>query len=105
MPARALIVAVEHYPRAVGLHRDLVGTLAAADRFRRWLVEIKGVDPGHILECRNATRQEIVDAVSTLVAVGRRDTTELFTFFSGHGFSLLGKDDDPSPDIFGLAMP
>jgi hypothetical protein len=100
MTARALIVAVEQYARAADLDRDLPGTLAAADLFRRWLVDVKGVEPGHILECRNATRQQIVDAVQTLVETGRRDTGELFVFFSGHGFSLPAEGDKPPPDVF-----
>ncbi|XXF77252.1 caspase family protein [Myxococcaceae bacterium GXIMD 01537] len=96
MTVRALVIAIEDYPRAEGLSRKLEGTLAAGSDFVSWLRERKGVRPEHLYFCASAeepgrtagtTRADVLDALRALVDTGRDDTSELYVFFSGHGFS------------------
>ena len=95
MPTRALIVAIEDYPRAAGLANSLPGTRAAAEAFRNWLIEKKKLDPRDIFACiegvawrtAGTSRREIIDEIVRLRDAGRDDTEELYFYYSGHGFS------------------
>ncbi len=100
MITRALIIAIEEYPKASGLTRTLPGTNQAAADFRHWLTNTKKVVAGNILACADETcswrttgtsRQEIVAAISELVSKGRNHTDELYFFYSGHGFGFTSE--------------
>lgn len=98
-PARALVIACEHYRRAEDVAQELAGTLAAAKSFCDWLTGPKQVAAGNIYVCCDdpvvpghpadriypADRGSIVAAIEDLCNGGRDDTGELFVFFSGHG--------------------
>jgi hypothetical protein len=93
---RALIVAVETYPRSQGLDGSLPGTTATALAFRDWVITRKRVQPGDILFCAAADaagrthgtdRADILRAILTLVQTGKDSTDELYVFYSGHGFA------------------
>ena len=105
-PPRALIIAIEKYPDAVGMATELEGTQNAGNEFWKWFVEKKlkplstnenPLDPrdlvlgcvDHPYEWRAAgtTRAEILSQIKALVKNGRDNTSELYVFFSGHGFS------------------
>jgi hypothetical protein len=107
MTARALIIAIENYPKSSGLANQLEGTNAAAQRFYDWLVGVKEpgteriigkqVDPKNIIACvedvhpwrtDGTTRPEILEALDRFVTQWRDKTGELFFYFSGHGFSF-----------------
>lgn len=113
MPNRALLVAIENYPNAMGLFsRTLSGTHDAAKAFYRWLVDVKKLSYDSIFVCSDgsvhdpnhpassqlpdgsstaliagATRPEIIRAIMSIIAVGRDNTSEFYFFFSGHGFA------------------
>lgn len=103
MTARALIIAIEQYPRVTGgsLAGTLDGTLQAGLDVEGWLRAkwrrdgIADADT-EVIFCseprqphgRGATRQDIVDALLDLRQSGARMTHELFVFFSGHGFAF-----------------
>jgi hypothetical protein len=93
MTVRALIIAIEDYNGALP---SLPGTNVAAEEFRRWLMEKKGVDPQAIQACiadsyswrtAGTTSGEIIAELKKLRNVGADSMEELYFFFSGHGFS------------------
>lgn len=105
-PPRALIIAIENYPDAVGMATQLEGTNNAGDEFYKWFVEKKvkplsteanPIDPkdlvfgcvDHPYEWKKAgtTRAEVLAQIKALVKRGRDKTSELYIYFSGHGFS------------------
>ncbi len=106
MTSRALIIAIERYPRIDqgGLADILPGTLAAANRFRAWLEQRWQSDQGRnppetqLLFCsepqvaggRGASREDLITALEDLKTAGRNMTEELFFYFSGHGFCFEG---------------
>src|SRR5262245_10329681 len=103
MAIRALIVAIESYPALQeGLARDLPGTMASAQRFREWLIGVKGADPANIRFCTpdatapgrtaGATRAEIVAEILALQTAGKDSTEELYVLLSGHGFGYTDID-------------
>src|SRR5688572_383800 len=103
MATRGLIVAVEHYPSLqYGLAAALPGTVAAANRFRDWLLEIKAVSPADIVYCvddpavpgrtSGATRAGVVAEVYRLMQSGKDLTDELYVFLSGHGLGYADID-------------
>jgi hypothetical protein len=102
MAIRALIIAIENYPRLEEvLAGTLTGTLQNAVAFRKWLIDVKMVDPKDILFCSEprtgestagAAKQEIREAVMTIRDDGATDTEELYFYFSGHGFAQMGLD-------------
>ncbi len=102
MAIRALIIAIEKYPRLEEvLAGTLTGTLQNAVAFRKWLIDIKKVDPKDIVFCSEprteqsttgAAKQEIREAVMTIRDDGATDTEELYFYFSGHGFAQMGLD-------------
>lgn len=112
--SRALIIAIQNYSQSQGLFsQTLDGTHDSARRFYQWLVTEKRVkpeciflcsdgqiaadhpltrpnrsgDPGKIQLVRDASRSEIVAAILDLIDLGQDDTSELFVYFSGHGFA------------------
>jgi hypothetical protein len=101
MTTRALVIAVERYPKAAGFAQELVGSNTAAEAFRAWLIAHKfgGADPGpdRLQFCGDGavssgvtqppTRDGIIDAMHHLVQRGRGATRELYVYFSGHGFA------------------
>jgi caspase domain-containing protein len=97
MPARALIIGIEHYPASLELAREITGATAAAERFFAWLTTKKHVLPGNVYVCADGgtfdgatrfstEREKIVDAIAALVKAGQDQTEELFVFYSGHGY-------------------
>lgn len=115
-PPRALIIAIENYPNAVGMANKLEGTNDAGNEFWKWFVEKKvksastaehPLDPKDlVLGCvdhpypwrtAGTTRADIKSQLKTLVEKGRDNTAELYFFFSGHGFFYT--DSDPMRDI------
>lgn len=112
MVARALIVAIEEYPKAAGLSSKLEGTNAAGQTFRKWFVDTKhgGKEPGPDLlrHCAvprapgvtgGTTRNEILDELDALVKVGSGKTSELYVFFSGHGIAFQERPGKPRIDV------
>lgn len=102
MTSRALIIAIEKYPTAQAIVRELPGTLQAGINFRKWL-EAKWSAEGiakadtQILFCSEpvqpggvgASRNDIINGLLALKDQGQNQTNELFVFFSGHGFSFV----------------
>jgi len=123
MAIRALIVAVQKYPKASGLAAELPGTNDAARAFCQWLADKKGIHPkgsqgfdpraffccaGEEVEFRThgTTRPEIVQAVEDLERAAKQDlengtaaTDELYCFFSGHGL-CYPRDEAVQEDLF-----
>jgi hypothetical protein len=103
---RALIIAVEHYPRVVGggIAKTLPGTLQAGLRFKDWLLkkwkqEKRNGADSQLIFCSEpvqpgdsgASSSEIRMALLSLKERGQSATEELYVFFSGHGFSFFDK--------------
>jgi hypothetical protein len=88
MAPRAVIVAVEDYPKSVGLAPKLDGTLANGHAFQDWLFGKKGVATANITFLSDPTRKQIADAFRDLVDAGKDTTEELYVFFSGHGYTF-----------------
>ena len=102
MTFRALIVAIEDYPNAEEtLATHLAGTNAAGNAFRDWFIATKhgGLDPGpdFLRYCGaqgqpgvtgGTTRNQILDQLEQLILAGKDRTSELYLFFSGHGFAF-----------------
>jgi hypothetical protein len=93
MTVRALIIAIEDYK---GFLPSLPGTNHAAEEFRRWLMEKKGVDPQLIQACidggyawrtAGTSSGEIIAELKKLRNAGANSMEEFYFFFSGHGFS------------------
>ncbi|MGB8246167.1 MAG: hypothetical protein WCF76_20080, partial [Pseudolabrys sp.] len=106
MAVRALIIAVEHYPRVVGggIAKTLPGTLQAGLRFKDWLLkkwkqEKRNGADSQLIFCSEpvqpgdsgASSSEIRMALLSLKERGQSATEELYVFFSGHGFSFFDK--------------
>jgi hypothetical protein len=114
MEPRALIIAIQNYSQSQGLFaQTLEGTHDSARRFYEWLLSEKHVKPECIFLCsdgeiaadhpstranrtgeaekirlvRGGSRSDIVAATLDLIDLGQDDTSELFVFFSGHGFA------------------
>ena len=114
MESRALIIAIQNYSQSQGLFtQTLEGTHDSARRFYQWLITEKHVKPDCIFLCsdgqiaadhpptrasrsggpakiqlvRDGSRSEIVAATLDLIDLGQDDTSELFVYFSGHGFA------------------
>jgi hypothetical protein len=96
-PPRALIIAIEEYPKAEGVSKKLEGTNDAAVRFYKWLVETKKVSSSDIAVCAGkeliagqpvtgTTMADIVEALAGVFARGKDKTSDFFFFYSGHGF-------------------
>jgi hypothetical protein len=106
MSLRALIIAVEKYPvLREALAGDLSDTIATALAFREWLVTTKQVSEANIFFCSEprvpvstagATRADIRMAILKLRDAGAGDTSELYFFFSGHGYAQLGMGKEPT---------
>jgi tetratricopeptide (TPR) repeat protein len=97
MPPRALIIAIENYQQMQGgFATQLPGTEQSALAFHDWLVTQKKVNLNDIIFCSDdkncqkrtmgATRGEVKTAFAKLVTQGKDCTSELYFFFSGHGF-------------------
>jgi hypothetical protein len=123
MAIRALIVAIENYPNASGLAKELPGTNDAARSFCNWLAEKKGVQPkgkpGYNrstffccadkevdFRTHGTTRDQIVRAVVSLENAAKEDlasgvaaTDELYCFFSGHGL-CYPRNETVQDDLF-----
>jgi hypothetical protein len=97
--ARAVIIAIQDYPDAVGLvSKQLPGTHEAARRFHEWL-RSHGVEerdiwvntddasfPGAPGRMRDGASASIRATFQELVPEAAGGTAQLFVFFSGHGF-------------------
>ena len=103
MSHRALIVAVEEYPKlqSGGLAPKLEGTIEAALAFKGWLEDrwkAAGLET-EIIFCsepkqaggRGASTDDIIQAMLDLESHGMGKTKELFVYLSGHGFTFEGK--------------
>jgi hypothetical protein len=123
MAVRALIVAIEKYPKASGLATELPGTNDAARSFCKWLAEKKGVapkgSPGYNprtffccaakdveFRTHGTTRDQIVRALESLEKAAKEDlasgtaaTEELYCFFSGHGI-CYPRNETVQDDLF-----
>ena len=117
-PPRALIIAIQKYPDAVGMANELEGTNDAANEFYNWFVEKKvkplstdenKLDPKDlVLGCiegpyawrtAGTTRADILSQLKALVKNGRDNTSELYFFFSGHGFLYTDRDVTRAIDV------
>lgn len=110
---RALILAIEHYPRAAGLAQELPGTVEAAKRFYTWLTTSRKIPPENIFVCcddpwlpdlpaknkRATTRDAIKDTVIDLMDEGRDKTSEFFFYFSGHGLGWTAQAHERPLDV------
>lgn len=117
-PPRALIIAIENYPNAVGMATKLEGTNKAGNDFWEWFVEKKikplsttenPLDPkdlvfgcvDHPYEWRTAgtTCVEVFSQVEKLVETGSNNTAELYFFFAGHGLLYTDRDFTRAIDV------
>lgn len=107
MTARAFVIAIEDYSAGNYLP-NLPGAHADADHFIKWLIENKGVKKESIICCagdqsawrtHGTTHAEIVAALIQLVADWADQTTELYFFFSGHGFSFQESPANKPADV------
>ena len=103
MPPRAIIIAIEKYPKSIGLANELPGTNNAGDEFYKWFVErkLKPLDPqvnpqDFVVGCvdhpypwktTGTSRPDVLAEIDNFVTRFQDDTPELYFFFSGHGFS------------------
>jgi hypothetical protein len=107
MGRRALIVGIEEYARVSdgSIAARLDGTLKSAQDFQTWLIakwDAEGVLAAdrQIIFCseptvaggRHATAEDLTQALLDLKAAGQGSTSELFFYFSGHGFSYVQPD-------------
>jgi hypothetical protein len=92
MAIRALIFGVENYAKSEGLSKKLEGTLENARGFEQWVLQKKGAQRSDVWFFPDPTKDEIASAFRDLVDQGKRNTEELYVFFSGHGFTF---DDQP----------
>jgi Caspase domain len=103
MPSRALIIAIQCYSDVSdgSVARCLPGTLQAALDFKAWLLRkwtAENTTETQIIFCSNpkqpegrgATKKDLLQALLDLKKEGQNATSELFVFFSGHGFSFVG---------------
>ena len=102
MAHRALIIAIESYPKMTGgIVKKLPGTLKAGKEFRAWLLakwKAAGVAPAdqQVIFCSSpkipgghgATVDDLRSALEVLRTEGQNATEELYVFFSGHGFAF-----------------
>src|SRR5438046_2924979 len=103
MAYRALIIAIEEYPKARGglVVNTLPGTLEAGKNFKTWLekkwnsegrnagdTEVRFSSEPIFAGNRKATRDGILTSLDELRRKPQNSTDELFFFFSGHGFSF-----------------
>lgn len=110
MNARAFIIAIEDYPDSTTLAQQLPGTNSDAEDFRKWLINVKKVDPNSILACAGAacawrttgtTHDEIVAELRKLAHNWQEeDNDELYFYFSGHGFSYEADSATIQIDVF-----
>ncbi len=107
MACRALIIAIEDYANTISLAQRLPGTHDTAARFRDWLITRKNVNPNSILACagpacswrtRGTSRIDIIRTIADLTAPSQSSTTELYFFFSGHGFLWKNPTSDELPE-------
>jgi Caspase domain len=109
--ARALIIAVQHYPALKGAS-VLDGTLKDARRFTKWLMQFKLLPAANIWICATslrgfpkgvnllaATKDKIKKAIEELVTAGRDKTSELFVFYSGHGYLVQINREDAGKSV------
>jgi hypothetical protein len=104
--ARALIIAIESYPKVAegGMAKTLPGTLQAGLMFKDWLLkkwneEKRNDADRQLIFCSEpvqpggsgASIRDIRMALRELKEKGQSATEELYVFFSGHGFSLVDK--------------
>lgn len=106
MAVRALIIAVENYPKVAGggMAKTLPGTLQAGLGFKDWLLkkwkqEERNDADTQLIFCSEpvqpggsgASSSDIRKALLDLKEKGQSATEELYVFFSGHGFAFLDK--------------
>jgi hypothetical protein len=104
MAYRALVIAIENYPRVEvgGIAKTLPGTLKSGLEFKAWLLDkwkSEGRTDSQLIFCSDpaqpdgtgATADDIRRALLKLKADGQSATEELYFFFSGHGFSFIDK--------------
>jgi Caspase domain len=109
MNLRALIIALEKYPKSRGdVAAEVTGAANAGQNFAEWIIRSKmggQIRPGTILVCSDGgsydpavlrfgvEREQILDAIEALIAAGRDQTEELYVFYSGHGFMFQDATD------------
>lgn len=109
MATWAMIIAVEDYPNlASGWARKLPDTNKAGADFLDWVMRVKNVSSSNIIACADATsawrttgntRQEIVNAFTSLVTRARDQADEVYVFFSGHGIGFAEDPFEPAIDL------
>jgi hypothetical protein len=106
MPYRALIIAIENYLQSKGdVAPKVDGAIKAGEDFAAWLIAKKNLSPANIFVCSDGgtydqgvqrygvQREQIIDAIVELIAVGQDQTEELYVLFSGHGFTFQDAPD------------
>src|SRR5258708_5079732 len=106
MPNRALIIAIENYPKSKGdVALKVDGAIKAGEEFGAWLIAKKNVSPSNIFVCSDGgtydtdarwygvEREQIIDAIADLISAGQDQTEELYVLFSGHGFMFQDAPD------------
>ena len=106
---RALIIAVEDYPKSKTTSTKLEGTIANAENFANALQACLNVPPENILFCcsgttniqqpRGANKQDVSDAIQELIRVGANQTDCLFVYLSGHGVMKPAQGPEPHTDV------
>jgi caspase domain-containing protein len=110
MAKRAFIIAIENYTQMQeGLNSTLPRTHEHALEFRKWLIEKQQLAPGDIFFCTDdpglegrtadATRVAIKQELKRFKEAARDTTSDMFFYFSGHGFCYVDIDDLPSADV------
>lgn len=108
MTIRALIIAIEHYPKSTETSATLPGTIANAERFAKWIEQNFDIAPENIVFCcsekvqkstHGATRKDIKQAILKLIQAGADDTSQLFVFLSGHGVMKPSQNAEPHEDF------
>jgi hypothetical protein len=109
MTTWALIIVVENYPNlASGWAQQLPDTNQAGADFRDWVMRAKNVPASNIIACAEATcawrttgntRQDIVNAFTSLVTRARDQADEVYVFFSGHGIGFAEDPYEPAIDL------
>lgn len=102
-----LIIAIEEYPHTQEL-ASLPGVIQSADNFYDWLQQTKR--PDHIYYCAAPTARtskanagadidDILAQLTQLILKARDQTSELYVYFAGHGFSFQREDWDPVTNV------
>ena len=89
----ALIIANEHYQLA----KKVFGALHDGDSFYNYCIKTLGIPKSNIIFINNATRNQIIDGLSSLgrKVKGSKDNPEVIMYYAGHGLP-----DDASKEAY-----